>query len=303
MVTAHSYGKTTWVDVFDPSADEVRELMETYDIDPALAEKLHYPMHDPRVHRYKDAILFVLQFPVFKHSHAQSTFQEIDCLITKKAFITVRYDEIDSVHKFAKLLEVSGELEENLPKHPTGLSIALLSRLYRGVEHELRYIRDQLNDVEKNIFSGEEKKMVHEISVLGRELLHFQESLTDHIPVVYELSDAFKDVFGKKYTEEPNIVLQYHEQAQREASHCSDILSTLRNTNDSLLYAKQNEVMKMFTVMAFMIFPLTLITNIFSLPTQTLPIIGHPNDFWIIVGSMAILAVLFFAFFLYKRWL
>jgi Mg2+ and Co2+ transporter CorA len=37
--------------------------------------------------------------------------------------------------------------------------------------------------------------------------------------------------------------------------------------------------------------------------TVVTPILGHPWDFWIIVGIMSSIAVAFFAYFKYKDWL
>jgi Mg2+ and Co2+ transporter CorA len=55
--------------------------------------------------------------------------------------------------------------------------------------------------------------------------------------------------------------------------------------------------------MAFVTFPLTLFASLFGMNTEMTPIIGHPADFWIIVGIMLSAAITFFAYFKYKRWL
>ena len=77
----------------------------------------------------------------------------------------------------------------------------------------------------------------------------------------------------------------------------------LRETNNSLLTTKQNEVMKVFTIMAFVIFPLSLVAGIFGMNTAYIPIVGLPGDFWMVMGIMVVLGVLFLSFFMYKKWL
>ena len=82
-----------------------------------------------------------------------------------------------------------------------------------------------------------------------------------------------------------------------------DSVTELRNTNDSLLSTKQNEIMKTLTVVAFITLPLSVIANIFNMTTVYTPIVGMPNDFWIITGIMLVTTILLFAYVKYKRWL
>ena len=74
-------------------------------------------------------------------------------------------------------------------------------------------------------------------------------------------------------------------------------------TNDSLLTTKTNDIMKALTIMAFIMMPLMLFTSLFSINTEYLPLVTKENGFWIVVGSMVVLATIFFAFFKYKKWI
>ena len=81
-----------------------------------------------------------------------------------------------------------------------------------------------------------------------------------------------------------------------------ETLVDLRETNDSLLTTKTNEIIKVLTVMAFIILPLTFVTQLFSMNTK-LPIVGSPYDFEIISGGMLALALGMFLYFKHKKWL
>ena len=70
-----------------------------------------------------------------------------------------------------------------------------------------------------------------------------------------------------------------------------------------MLTTKQNETIKTLTIMAFITFPLTLFSSMFGMNTEGTPIIGHQYDFWIIIAVMCTVAVFFFAFFKYKKWM
>jgi len=61
--------------------------------------------------------------------------------------------------------------------------------------------------------------------------------------------------------------------------------------------------MKVFTVLAFCTFPLTLIASVFAMRTNDTPIIGQPYDFQIIVGIMIVTALALFGWFRHKKWI
>ncbi|MEK9185922.1 MAG: CorA family divalent cation transporter, partial [Patescibacteria group bacterium] len=76
----------------------------------------------------------------------------------------------------------------------------------------------------------------------------------------------------------------------------------LRETNNSLLSTKQNETMKMLTIIAFVTLPASLIASIFNMSTS-LPLVGQPYDFEIVVTMMIFASACTFLLFKYKKWL
>jgi magnesium transporter len=98
-------------------------------------------------------------------------------------------------------------------------------------------------------------------------------------------------------------LLGEYERVRHTLEHLREWLQELRETNNSLLSTKQNDIMKNLTVMAFITFPLTLFSSLFAIDARHKPIVGMPYDFWIILGIMLVTAAAFFGLFKYKKWL
>jgi magnesium transporter len=81
------------------------------------------------------------------------------------------------------------------------------------------------------------------------------------------------------------------------------LLHEVRETNNSLLTTKQNEVIKVLTMSSLIIFPLTFFAALFSMNTKFNPIIGHPFDFWILFSVMTFFTLCMLGMFKYKKWL
>ncbi len=80
-------------------------------------------------------------------------------------------------------------------------------------------------------------------------------------------------------------------------------MKELRETNNSHLETKQNEIMRIFTIIAFITFPLTLIGTVLEMDSPYNPIKGLPYDFWIITAILIGLGFGMYGFFKHKKWL
>src|SRR3989344_5646760 len=258
MLKRHTHNKVTWIDLFQPSQEEVREVMEEFDLHPNVANVL----------------------------------------------ITSRYDTIDPIHKFSKEFEVNSILDKNTKETDTEhVFFLLIKKLYHSINHELEYIEDALENVEARIFQGDEKNMVKDLSFLGRDLLNAKQATNPHKETLESLKEVGVDFFGKNFNKQIGAVINEYRRIRHNIEINKESLNELRETNNSLLSTKENEIMKTLTIMAFVTFPLSLLATVFGMNTTGTPLVGRENHFLMVVGIMLGLATLFFIFFKYKKWL
>jgi magnesium transporter len=305
MVTRRTHGDLLWVDVVQPTPEEVRQLMEEFALDPLIADELIVPSARNRVNGRDEYFYVVLHFPAFKHLHSVAGRSvELDFIVGKNWIITTRYDDIDPLHQFSTLFEVDTVLDKkNMSEHAGYIFFYMLSELYKTLNDELAHIGDRLDAAEEHVFEGYEREMVAELSHISRDLLNYGQALNSHEMMLQSLEAPGVALFGYTYARNiRSIIGEYDRLSGAMIAHRA-ALDELRQTNDSLLTTKQNEIMKLFTIMAFVTFPLTLFTSVFGMNTKIMPIVGHQWDFWIIIGIMVSAATAFFAFFKYKKWL
>lgn len=303
MISRNKYRDLTWIDCERPSHEEIRALMEEYDIHPIVADELLTPSLRPKVDHYENFIYLILHFPAIRHSHSNAT-QEVDFIIGKKFIITVRYELLDPLHKFSKVFEVNSILDKSdIGEHAGFLFFYMIRKIYSSLQHELSIIAESLKDVEDRIFGGEERAMVETLSNIHRDLLAFHRALRLHKPVLNSLGIACEEFYGREfrhYTD--NIVGEYYK-VEELLEDQREILSDLRVTNDSLLTTKTNEIMKVLTITTFSILPASLLGAVFGMSAEGTPIKNGPFGFWIIVGMMLTMILVTFLFFRTRKWL
>ncbi|MDO8523682.1 MAG: magnesium transporter CorA family protein [bacterium] len=304
MVSRYEYEGVTWIDIENPTADEIGDVAQEFSLGSLLPQELLAPTLKPRVDLYPEFVYTVLHFPAVRQTHGAAETQEVDIVMGKDFVITVHYDTIPAIYDFARSFEAAMLLKHRAgAKFHTGhVLLELAERLYQGVENELESLEDTVIVIEQKIFSGYEREMVMAISSVSHELLNQKRVLVTHKEVLESLEQIGVSLFGESFGNYFRAMSAFHFRVYNHALALSDTVMELRSTNDSLLTARQNEVMRILTIMAFTTIPLTLIASIFGMNTRYLPIVGSPGDFWIITGIMALLAVSFIAYFKYKRW-
>lgn len=304
MIKKHTYKNLTWIDLLKPTQEEVLELMEEYDIHPSVANDLLTPTFKPTVDLHNNFMYLIMHFPALKHTHNNEPNQEVDFIIGKDFLITSRYDTIDPIHKFSRVFDVNSVLEkEDVGKNAGYIFFLIMKKLYGSIHHELESIEDSLEKAEEAIFKGEEKKMVKGLSIIGRDLLNLKQATNPHKEILESLETIGKEFFEDSFGDYIKDILSDYYKIRHNIEVNRESLIELRGTNDSLLSTKQNETMMILTIMAFVTFPLSLIASIFGMNTVHIPIVGQPNDFWLVIIIMLIMTSFMFLFFKSKKWL
>ncbi|OHB00216.1 MAG: hypothetical protein A3E93_01335 [Candidatus Zambryskibacteria bacterium RIFCSPHIGHO2_12_FULL_43_12b] len=304
MVNRHKYKDTVWIDLNHPTTEEVRMVMEEFTIHPSIAHELISPTEKSRVELHNKYIYIILHFPVIKHGKENKGRHEVDFIIGDKFLITARYDSIDAIDGFSKMVEVNSILDREFSDDCNGiLFFGIIKEIYHSLFIELEYIEKWLAKVEEGIFAEKEKEMVVAISKVSRSLLNFKKSTALHKEVLKSLGEFGEKIFDDKFAYHVRRSLDEYLKVEDALNNNIDAVSELRETNNSLLTTKQNEIMKVLTVVTFIFSPLALIASVMQIETRIRPIIGQPNDIWLIYGFFLGLGLLMYAVFKLKRWL
>lgn len=303
MLVRTQHKTITWIDLESPTHAEVHKIVNEFGIDPFTADELLLPSPKPRAEFHSSYVYTILHFPALRHTH-KSLEQEIDFVIGKDFLITVHYDTIDSLHKFSKQFEVATILRyANETEHAGHVFCSLMQKLYRAVEYEVDFVHSDLSLIEEDIFNGREVAMVGSISRSARDLLNLRQTIEPHREMLRTLEEDGPAFFGQDFAPYLRALSNEYYRVHNHIMRHTDSLHELRETNNSLITTKQNEIMKIFTILAFVTFPLSLIASIFGMNTQDDPVVGRPYDFWIVLGIMAFATAMMFWYFKHKRWL
>ncbi len=302
MLTRYGQRNLIWIDLISPTPAEVRLLMQEFDVDPTIAQELLVPSFRQKVERRGDIIYVTLHFSALR-GIGRRPEQEIDFIIGKHFLITTHYETNDPLHAFAKAFEVDSVLDQNQTQiHGGHLFVEMVGNLYRALIEECELLERRLIDIEERIFDGSTPHMVAEISQTGRIIHDFHQSLLPHREMLTSLEPVANRMFGSEFLYHLRNLEGVYNRLEQTLKNLRESLMELRETNNSLLSTKQNEIMKTLTVLTFIFFPLVFVGSILDLYLQY-AVGGHAYIFWITIGAMALVALFCLVYFKRKGWL
>lgn len=303
MINRYKLNGQTWIDIFNAEKVEIDEIMKEFSIHSVVTKELSLKTPKPRIEVHEKYLYAVLHFPAYKHTHSDEINQEMDFIVGKDFVITTRYDNIDSLHKLNKKVEVEEVLEKTQDKNDKHIFIKILREMYLGQFEELDHIENQTEGITRRIFKGEEKEMVVAISEITRNLLNLERVINLHDEILSIIKEKGNELFGEKFSNEMEEVMLDYMKINTNIKFNLDILRELRNTNNSMLTSKQNEIVKQLTVMGFVILPLNLIAWVFAMRVEGLPFLDNPNGFLIVSVLMLTSALVTLTYAKHKGWM
>jgi magnesium transporter len=302
MIERYIHNKIIWLDVVNPTQEEIHSILEECAVPREFAGDLTTMTPKTEVFSKKDFLKITLDFPIVKRTDINHP-HEVKFLVTKKHLITIRFEDIEAIHHFSKDYEVLAMLNGKAKTATETVFLSMLNRMYDATYAKLDYLESKLKDIEEEIFKEHEEAMVYELSRVSRRLIVFKQTMDAHDDALQKLAMEIEEAFGKKHEISIAAIMHQYDVIKRRLHALISTLNDLLMTNDSVLTTKQNGFMRVFTILAFITFPLTLLSSMFGMNTQNTPIVGNPIDFWIIVAIMISISIGFFIFFRYKKWL
>lgn len=295
----------TWHHFFKPAAPDIEELRKNFSFHPLVLDELTKPTMRPKVDNYGDYLYLVLHFPIFDEKKRRTRAVECDFILTGQVLITASFEPLSPLDDLFRKCSTERTCEElYASRTPAHLFCAVVKELYAFALRELDHIERNINRIDSKVLSGRrEEQLIEELSFVRRDIIDFRRSVKPQQATLESLLVQGAELYGpaiKPFLE--GLVGEYMKVWNLMENH-KEAVDALYDNNATVLTIKQNEAVRILSIMAFITFPLMLFAAIFSMNTKFTPILGSDYDFWVIIGIMIVATLLMFAFFKSKKWL
>lgn len=294
----------TWLDIENPTESDLSQLKEGYKIHPQIAMELLPPRKRPEIEEHKDQLWMVLHFPIFDPKTRKTEAAEIDFIVVGNTLITAHQKSILPLEVFLNDCQLQDKKKEDHLKSAGWLIFSLVDHLIDSCLPMLDHIHEHIDHIEEAVFKGHEKEMLHEISIVKRDIIDFRRTIKPQRGVLELLAKKAPRFFDEKLERLSQEVIGSNIRVWNTLENHKEMIEAIEKTNESLLSYKTNEAMKVLTMIAAISFPLAVIAGIFSMGVfhaYTFP--ENPLTPLIILTIMLIIVLGMTRYFKKKNWL
>ena len=295
----------TWVNVVGPDLETANMLSERFGWHPLDVEDIVSKRQRPKVDDYEeDGYLFiVLHFPVYDKAISRLNAAELDVFIGPDYLVTIPNRELLPVTRLFARCESDEALREQLFAKGTGrLLYEVLDDLFDYCFPILDKIGHKLDSIEDDMFEGYAEDVVRDISNVKQEIISYRKIIKPERSTLRLLERQIERFLPEDLELYFDDIVDASERIWDLLDNYKEVVEALEDTNESVISHRQNDVLRVLTVVTVILLPLTLITGIFGMNVH-FPGFEGTTAFWVILAFMIGLALGLTAFFSLKRWL
>jgi len=293
----------TWIHLTAPRPDEASQLANRLGWHPLDLEDVLSKRQRPKIDEYPEYLFTVLHFPVYDKTVQRLNAGELDLFVGSNYLVTLPAVELLPVTRLFGRCYDDAELRESLFSKGSGyLLYHVLDDLFDYCFPILDKIGHKLDTIEDEMFEGRSEEIIRDISNVKQEIISYRKVIKPEratLRVLERHIDRFLPQDLELYFDD---LVDASERIWDQLDNYKEVVEALESTNESVVSHKQNGVLRVLTIISFIMLPLFVITGIFGMNVR-FPGEFTAAGFWAICGLMLASVIGMIGFFRYKRWL
>ncbi len=299
--------KTVWIDLLSPTETEEKAIEKFLGLDvPTRAEMREIEASN----RYynEDGAQFMTTFVVHSNEKDATTTSNVTFILAGNRLVTVRYGEPKAFVLFAEKACRNGDGCTSGTQAMIGLIETMIQRQADLIER----VQDEVETLAPQIFgqrNGQPQSrrlevMLRSVGSKGDITSRMQESATSLHRTLLYFADA-----ARERNEDPKLINRI-ESADRDIVSLAEQLRFVSGRTAFLLDAtlgmistEQNQIIKLFSVMAVMLMPPTLVASVYGMNYKNMPELEWTYGYPMALALMFVSGLVPYIYFRRKGWL
>lgn len=297
-----------WIDMVEPTSDEDQKV-EGY-IGSKVSSRSDPDFAEPSESYYAENGVRYLRACVVSEAESTPDVIGVTFILSPKALVTVRYDPGDAFELFGQRL---GKIPMKA-LHPDAVAVGLVNTIVDRSARALNKVGVELDSIASRAFrarsvdQGARSRIYSAtLDALGREdekISNLRESLVEiERLLLFLMSEGRSADAPKPVREATKSALRDLQSLEQDASFKAQKVQFLLDATLGFINLAQNDIIKLFSVLAVIFMPPTMIASIYGMNFKVMPELEWPWGYPAALILMALVAVGPYLFFRWKKWL
>ena len=294
-------GTTVWLDLLQPSAEDLQVLVEELDLHPLAVEDAVNTRQRAKLDVYDDHLFLSAYVARLDDATAELAVSEVAAFVTPRALITVRKSDALTLEPLVARWDAA---RGHAGSGVSFLLHGLLDLLVDGHFEAVQRLDEELDDLEDSLF--DEQPRTREVQ---RRSFEVRKSLVMLRRVVLPMREVVNALMRRDLGVVDPVMQPYYQDVYDHVLRASewteslrDLVSTILETNLSLQGNRLNEVMRGLTAWAAILAVTTAITGFYG---QNVPYPGYETRWGFVTSLLLLVAATggLYLFFKRRRWI
>ena len=297
-----------WIDLVRPTVEEDQKVQNFVGVPVPTKADPDYTK-PPEAHYSENGVRYLHAFFISEPEETPD-ITGVTFVVAPTALVTVRYDPVESFDLFSQKLckAAAGQA-----LYPDWIAVGLVNTALNRSARALSKAGESLDKIASAVFrakgdqSGRNKIYSDTLSALGREdekISNLRESMVSiERLLLFLLGEGGVEKAPKPVREATKTALRDLQSLEEDASFKAQKVQFLLDATLGLINLAQNDIIKLFSVLAVIFMPPTVIASIYGMNFKEMPELEWHFGYPLAIVLMVCAAVLPYVFFRWKKWL
>jgi magnesium transporter len=288
-------GDLTWLDLQNPSRADLETIHRSFGCHPLILEDLLHPLQRPKVSEYEGTLLVV--FAAATIVGGRVFLRELHILTGPAYVVTIHAQEMPEIDEALRRWQKN---EAIIGSSGVGVILySLFDTIVDGYFPVLDTIADQVERIETGVFRGRRSRDLRESLAIRTDLQRLRRVAGPCRDALLQLIRHEAPVFGTQSSIFFQDVYDHMQRVVESIDAQRDLLVSIAEVSLTIVSNNLNDVVKRMTAYATILMLVTLITSIYGMNFEVMPLLQEPWGFYLILGVL--LAVAAGVFFWFRR--
>ena len=302
VIQQHDPDKINWINIDGLNdTDQIKQVGNHFNIHPLVLEDIVHPGQRPKVEDHGDYLYIVIRMLYYDETAHELLSEQLSLIVLPGLVLSFQERQGDVFNPLReRLRNALGRIRK---KGSDYLAYALLDIIIDRYFLVLEQMNEQVEAIETLILENPSTETISIIGSMRRELIVLRKAVWPARDLLNNLGKIESSLIKKDTQPFLRDVYDHTIQVIDIADSLRDMIGVLRDSYQSVLGNRMNEIMKVLTIIATIFIPLTFMAGIYGMNFANMPELNAPLGYPILMFLMLIVAAGMVHFFRSKDWL
>lgn len=289
-----------WLGLYEPHTEELTDIARRYDLHPLAVEDAVDAHQRPKLERYGDSVFMVLKTTRYvEHETLTSTSEIVDTgevmvFLGADFVVTVRHGRHGALRALRSRLESQ---PDRLREGPAAVLHAIADQVVDDFIDVTERIQDDIDEIERELFSRTSRPDTGRVYQLKRELLEFKHAVLPLKEPLRALADGSVKLVPEDVREYFRDVSDHLERVAMRVTGFDDLLDSILTATLTQVTVAQNEDMRRISAWVAIAAVPTMVAGIYGMNFEHMPELHWTYSYpTVLVGMFTVCFALYRAF-------